>query len=49
LFIFQYFSDVFKGGFCKVEKDSLGLTERGEVNKKEGVASKNTSKKACKL
>jgi hypothetical protein len=45
LFVFQYFSDVFKGGSCEVEKGSLGLAERGEVSEKEEVA----SKRACKL
>jgi hypothetical protein len=49
LFVFQCFSDVFKKGFYKVEKDSLGLAKKGEVNKKEGVVSKNTNKKAYKL
>jgi hypothetical protein len=45
LFIFQYFSDVFKKGFYKIEKGSLGLAERGEVGGKEEV----TSKRAYKL
>jgi hypothetical protein len=40
LFVFQYFSDVFKEGSCEVEKDSLGLAERGGVSKKGGVVSK---------
>jgi hypothetical protein len=40
LFVFQCFSDVFKGGSCEVEGDSLGLAERGEVDGKGGVASK---------
>jgi hypothetical protein len=44
LFVFQCFSNVFKGGSYKVEKDSLGLTERGEVNKKEEIASKKAYK-----
>jgi hypothetical protein len=45
LFIFQYFSDIFKRGFCEVERSSLGLAKRGGVNKKKEVASKG----ACKL
>jgi hypothetical protein len=45
LFVFQCFSDVFKRGFCEIEKGSLGLAERGEVGRKRRVA----SKKACKL
>jgi hypothetical protein len=49
LFVFQCFSDVFKGGSCEVEKGSLGLAERGEVGGKGGVANRNTSKEACKL
>jgi hypothetical protein len=49
LFVFQCFSDVFKGGFCEVEGGSLGLAEKGGVGEKERVASKNTSKKACRL
>jgi hypothetical protein len=49
LFVFQYFSDVFKKGSCKIEEGSLGLAERGEVSRKEGVVSKNTSKEACRL
>jgi hypothetical protein len=49
LFVFQYFSDVFKKGFCEVEGGSLGLAERGEVGGKEGVISKSTNKKVYKL
>jgi hypothetical protein len=45
LFVFQCFSDVFKGSSCEVEEGSLGLAERGEVGGKEGVV----SKRACKL
>jgi hypothetical protein len=45
LFVFQCFSDVFKGGSCKVEGGSLGLAEKGGVGEKEGVA----SKEACKF
>jgi hypothetical protein len=45
LFVFQCFSDVFKRGFCEVERGSLGLVERGKVSEKEGV----TNKGACKL
>jgi hypothetical protein len=48
LFVFQCFSDVFKKGFYKVEKGSLGLAEKGGVGGKEEVTSKNTSKEACK-
>jgi hypothetical protein len=40
LFVFQCFSDVFKGGFYKIERGSLGLAERGRVGGKGGVASK---------
>jgi hypothetical protein len=40
LFVFQYFSDVFKEGFYEVKRGSLGLAEKGEVGGKEGVASK---------
>jgi hypothetical protein len=49
LFVFQCFSNVFKEGFCEVEKGSLGLAERGKVGKKGGVISKDTSKEAYKL
>jgi hypothetical protein len=49
LFIFQYFNNVFKEGFCEIKKGSLGLAEKGKVNKKGGVTNKNTSKKAYKL
>jgi hypothetical protein len=49
LFVFQYFSDVFKEGSCEIEESSLGLTEKGKVNKKRGVVSKITNKKAYKL
>jgi hypothetical protein len=49
LFVFQCFSDVFKRGFYKVKGGGLGLTERGKVNKKGGVISKDISKKAYKL
>jgi hypothetical protein len=49
LFVFQCFSDVFKGGSYKVEGGSLGLAEKGRVSEKEGVASKDTSKEAYKL
>jgi hypothetical protein len=45
LFVFQCFSDVFKKGSCEVEGDSLGLAERGEVDGKGGVI----SKEACRL
>jgi hypothetical protein len=38
-----------KKSFCKIEKDSLSLTKKGEVSEKEKVISKNTNKKACKL
>jgi hypothetical protein len=43
------FSNVFKESSYKVEKGSLGLAEKDKVNKKEKVANKNISKKACKL
>jgi hypothetical protein len=45
LFVFQYFSDVFKKGFCEIERGSLGLAEKSRVSEKKEVA----SKKACKL
>jgi hypothetical protein len=45
LFVFQCFSNVFKEGFCEVERGSLGLAERGGVNKKGGVV----SKEACRF
>jgi hypothetical protein len=49
LFVFQCFSDDFKGGSYKVERGSLGLAERGEVDRKGGVTSKDTSKEACRV
>jgi hypothetical protein len=49
LFVFQCFSNVFKEGFCKIEKGSLGLAEKDRVSGKEGVVSKGISKKAYKL
>jgi hypothetical protein len=49
LFVFQCFSDVFKKGSCEVEGGSLGLTEKGGVNRQREVASKNTSKEAYRL
>jgi hypothetical protein len=49
LFVFQCFSDVFKKGFCKVKRGSLGLAEKGGVSEKGGVISKDTSKEAYKL
>jgi hypothetical protein len=45
LFVFQCFSDVFKKGFYKIKRGSLGLAKKGEVGEKEGVA----NKKACRL
>jgi hypothetical protein len=45
LFVFQCFSDVFKGGSYKVEGGSLGLAEKGKVGGKGGVVSKG----ACRL
>jgi hypothetical protein len=44
LFVFQYFSDVFKKGSYEVEGGSLGLAERGEVGGKEEVANKGAYK-----
>jgi hypothetical protein len=44
LFVFQCFSDVFKRGFCEVEEGSLGLAEKGGVDGKGGVASKEAYK-----
>ena len=44
LFVFQCFSNVFKGGSCEVEGGSLGLAERGGVGEEEGVASKEAYK-----
>jgi hypothetical protein len=49
LFVLQCFSNVFKRGFCKVKKDSLGLAKKDKVSKKEEVISKNTNKKTYKL
>jgi hypothetical protein len=49
LFVFQCFSNVFKGGSCEVEGGSLGLAERGGVGEEGGVVSKDTSKEACRL
>jgi hypothetical protein len=49
LFVFQCFSNVFKRGSCEVERGSLGLAEKGKVDGKRGVISKDTSKKAYKL
>jgi hypothetical protein len=45
LFVFQCFSDVFKRGSCKIEKDSLGLAKKDKVSGKEEVVSKDTNKK----
>jgi hypothetical protein len=44
LFVFQCFSNVFKKGFCKIERDSLSLAERGKVGGKEEVVSKKAYK-----
>jgi hypothetical protein len=44
LFVFQYFSNVFKRGSYKVKKGSLGLTEKDRVNKKKEVANKKAYK-----
>jgi hypothetical protein len=44
LFVFQCFSDVFKGGSYEVKGGSLGLAEKGEVDGKEGVISKEAYK-----
>jgi predicted DNA-binding transcriptional regulator len=49
LFVFQCFSNVFKRGFYKVEKGSLGLMKKSKVSKKEKVVNKNISKKVYKL
>jgi hypothetical protein len=49
LFVFQCFSNVFKKGFYKIEKGSLGLAKRDKVSEKKEVINKNTSKKAYKL
>jgi hypothetical protein len=49
LFVFQCFSNVFKKGFYKIKKGSLGLAKRDKVGKKKEVINKNTNKKACKL
>jgi hypothetical protein len=40
LFVFQCFSNVFKRGSYKIKKDSLGLTEKDKVDKKEGIINK---------
>jgi hypothetical protein len=49
LFVFQYFSDIFKRGSYKIERNSLGLAEKGKVGEKRGVINKDTNKKAYKL
>jgi hypothetical protein len=49
LFVFQYFSNIFKKGSYEIKEDSLGLAEKGKVSKKEEVISKDISKKAYKL
>jgi hypothetical protein len=40
LFVFQCFSNVFKRGSYKIKGGSLGLAEKGEVNRKGEVVSK---------
>jgi hypothetical protein len=45
LFVFQCFSNVFKGGSYEVEGGSLGLAEKGGVGGKGEVV----SKEACRL
>jgi hypothetical protein len=49
LFVFYCFSNIFKKGFYKIKKDSLGLAEKSKVNKKEEVVSKDPSKRAYRL
>jgi hypothetical protein len=49
LFVLQYFSDVFKKGFYKVEKSSLNLAEKDKVDRKREVVSKDTNKEIYKL
>jgi hypothetical protein len=44
LFVFQCFSNVFKEGFCKVKKDSLGLAKRDKVSKKKEIINKRAYK-----
>jgi hypothetical protein len=44
LFVFQYFSNVFKRGSYKIKKSNLGLAERGRVNGKGEVAGKEAYK-----
>ena len=44
LFVFQCFSNVFKEGFCKVKRDSLGLAERDKVDEKKEVISEKAYK-----
>jgi hypothetical protein len=44
LFVFQYFSDVFKRGSYKVKRGSLDLAEKGEVSGKKGVINKKAYK-----
>jgi hypothetical protein len=44
LFVFQCFSDVFKRGFCKVEEGSLGLAEKGKIDRKKEVINKKAYK-----
>jgi hypothetical protein len=44
LFVFQCFSNVFKGGACEVKRGSLGLAEKGKVGEKEEIVSKRAGK-----
>jgi hypothetical protein len=48
LFVFQCFSNIFKRGSCEVEGGSLGLAEKGEVDRKEEVISKEAYKLQAK-
>jgi hypothetical protein len=44
LFVFQYFSNVFKKGSYKIKRDSLGLAEKSKVSKKRKVVNKEAYK-----
>jgi hypothetical protein len=45
LFVFQCFSNVFKKGFCKVKKGSLGLVKKSKVSKKKELLIKTLIKR----
>jgi hypothetical protein len=43
--LFLCFSNVFKKGFYKIKKGSLGLAKKDKVDRKEEVVNKNTNKR----